>query len=70
MPSATGEPQNDTTDPLYDNADLTATNVVELHQPPRPQPNYVPRGNPSYYGYRNGVVVVTLGPGGVAKPRP
>jgi hypothetical protein len=25
----------------------------------------VPRGNPSYYGYRHGVIVVTLGPGGV-----
>jgi hypothetical protein len=32
MPSAPGEPQNDTTDPLYDNADLKATNVTELHQ--------------------------------------
>ena len=56
-------------DPLYTNADLTATNVIELVQPPRPAPYYVPRGNPSYYGYRNGVVVATVGgSGGVAKP--
>jgi hypothetical protein len=56
-------------DPLYTNADLTAANVVELHQPPRPAPYYVPRGTPSYYGYRNGVKVVTLGPGGEAPPQ-
>jgi hypothetical protein len=51
--------------PDYPTADLPATNVVELQQPVRPAPYFLPRG----IGPRSGVWVYTLGPGGVAKPR-
>jgi hypothetical protein len=50
-------PEIDVHDPLYASAELITTNAVELHQPLKPRPYYVPRG-------RKGVIVVTLGPGG------
>jgi hypothetical protein len=45
-------------------ADLTGLKMIELVQPPKPRPYLVPRGHPSYYGYRHGVFVYALGPGG------
>ena len=47
---------------LYTNTDLTnLKTLTAVPQPPRPAPYYQPRGTSSYYGYRNGVKVVTLG---------
>jgi hypothetical protein len=38
---------------------------VELKQPIKPRPYYVDRGSTRDPGYARGVIVVTLGPGGL-----
>jgi len=58
-------PQNDTTMPPYN---TTADLPPKVTSPPpfiKPKPYYVPRGHPSHYGYRHGVIVVHTGPGGI-----
>ena len=62
-------PRDDSIPPAQGPADLTGAKLIELKQPLKPAPYFVPRGHPSYYGFRHGVIVVTLGPGGTASER-